>query len=301
MTLFPLVALLITPPCGAVSQRSDQISKYRSPLQFSRLAEVLWRLHTRNSIPMARRAKSFGHLHALRRDEVRRGFLFATNWSSILYSKPFDQQSPSRHPADDLWNKHRDQNLFLRGLCDVKAWFPDRVELRDLRGSQLIWRWLMEYKWVERSARFAPASALPLPCRSRHKTAPSELQKNHNVLDHSKFFLRQVLFSLAIELASSSLQQGRGGGNPPLRATALRVLESLSRPIRSISSTMTFLGQSHDRIALSPRGESAGVFSLSRKNTFRASGALQVNPLLIAFCKKTKIFSKKTFPKTFSK
>ncbi len=137
------------------------------------------------------RAKSFFRFRVAHRDEFRRVCLSGMRLSwSPCYRQP-GQSWLSKYPADDLWNKHRGQNLVLRDLCDVKAWLQISVEF--------------SCEWLERSALYATAPSPNLPYRSRCKTT-SEVQNNHNVLIASKFFPKQNYGFSLLNLALEALQ-----------------------------------------------------------------------------------------------
>ncbi len=293
-----LVAEVLTLLFGVSPQWKGRIWKRQFPPQLCRqppTPQPLQRMPSQTA--GGQRAKSFGQFHVGHRGGSRRVSPLATNSSSILYSKPFDQQSLAKHPTGDLWSKHRGQNLFLRGLCDVWAWCVDAaLGFRDL--SQIIGKWLAECERVEGSAPCATAPALPLPCQSRHKTTSSEPQMKHNALSNSKFFSKSSHSQSSLDAAPETLW------NTPFHQSVTGQESHSEDPTNHAflpRITVVFLGESHGRIALCPRGESAGVFSLSLKNALHASGAFRGDSLSLAFCQKTKIFLQKLFPKTFLK
>ena len=265
MTFFFLVARSLSLLFGAVSQWKGRLWKRQFP---SRLClqppTPLPQQSTPIRAAVGQRAKSSGRLHVARTGGFQLVCLSERSSSWSPYCKQLGQFSLSKCRVADLLNRHPDQILWLKDPYNVWAWFSNRVELEIQECSQIIWKWLAECERVEGFALCATASALPLPCQSRHKTTSSESQGKHNALSNSKFFSEgrngQSLFNAAPEtLWSTTFHQSVTG----------QECQSASRKNHAFLPRLTavLLGRSHGRIALF-QGEKCTTFFCSRSKTF---------------------------------
>gem|GEM_PF-3008122 len=261
--IFPLAAPLLDPTSGDFSPRKNWIEKGQPPPQFD-LRPAIRQLLQRSLVREGeeQKAKSSGRLHAAHTGGFLHVCLSGACLFWILCCKQLGQFSLSKCRAADLLNRHLDRILSLQDRCDVWAWLPDRVELEIQECSQIIWKWLTECEQVEGSAPCATAPALPLPCRSRHKTTPSEPQENHNALSNSKVFSKSPhsqssLYAAPETLWSAPYHQSVMGQE--CQSAFLKNHAFLPR------ITVVFLGRSHGRIALFLGKKSAAFFRFASK------------------------------------
>ncbi len=303
-----LVACLVSSIFGACLRSKDRIWRRQfRPQSHFQPPTPLPQQSTPNRVIKEQRAKFSAHPHVERKGGCQHVFLSAKQRFGTLCCKQLGQLLPSKCRVDGLVNRLRGQILSLQDRCDVWAWLQNKVLERSLRShGKILFRWLRRLEWLDRAILFATVLTL---CKDRrHNT--SETNNNHNLLDSSKFYLRifQCWRSTSPAVGTSestcchqsvngkslhlgALQQGRGGGNPPLPVRLLRANKSLRHQSENGKNshsgasqnqgfrpgfTVVPLGQNLGRIALF-QGEKYGrFFRFASKTSPRVRHALSL-------------------------